>query len=428
MDLHFLIYPKFVTFLIALFGCSIFSFLETTITALRLFKLKELAQATGKYHSLFSYLEKDPSRVLATILVGSSLANAAAAALITDIIENLFVKLEMSNGFGFTVGISVATILILIFGEIIPKNLAKACGEKLFKSTLWFTNITFYMLYPFVTTLIKFSNFVINKFGNKVDGGAAITSEKEIKFLIDYIDEKGLMDQQKTSMLRSIFELGQTPVKEIMVPSADVVSINIKASIQEALGMFSKYRFSRLPAYENKSDNIVGMIHQRDIFVLLQTKENKTLRDIARQILFVPESVKVNQLLKEFRSEQKHMAMVLNEFGSIIGLATLEDVLEEIVGEISDEDEQEIKKIVPLEDGGWVVDAGIDLNEIGQTLGIRFETEDAITLGGFLTEQLQHLPKKGERILYKHFYLQVQKSTSKRVKQVLVFAEKSFRE
>ena len=426
MSLTTLIYTKFIGFCLALIGCSIFSFLETTITALRLFKLKELAQSTGKYQSLFDSLEKDPNRVLVTILIGSSLVNASAAALITDIIEEIFAKIGWSGGLGFTLGISLATVSILIFGEIIPKNLAKISGNRLFRSTLWFTNITFYILYPFVTSLIKFSNFVIKKVGGKPEGSAAITSEKEIKFLIDYIDEKGLMDSQKTVMLRSIFELGQTPIKEIMVPAADVISININNSIQKTLELFAKYRFSRFPIYEGKGENIIGMIHQRDLFVLLQSKEDKPLKDLVRPIMFVPESVKVNQILHEFREKHRHMAMVLNEFGSIIGLVTLEDVLEEIVGEISDEDQPETKKIISLEKGGWLVDAGIDLDDLGKEINIIFKTEEAITLGGFLTEQLRHMPKKGERVLYKNYYFQVQKATPKRIHQVLIFEEKNY--
>ena len=420
-----IIYTKFLGFCLTLLSCSVFSFLETTITAMRLFKVKEMAKSTSSYKKLFASLEKNPSRVLVTILIASSLANATAAALITDIVEETFIKLNWSGGAAFTLGVGLATTSILIFGEIIPKNLAKVCGDKLFRSTLWLTNMIFYLMYPFVTTLIRFSNYVISKVGGTSDGSSAITSEKEIKFLIDYIDEKGLMDPQKTEMLRGIFELGQTPVKEIMVPWTDVISMNINCTKSEALEMFAKYRFSRLPVYEGKTENIIGMIHQRDIITLFLSKDDNALRSLLRPIIFIPESVKVNQLLREFREKHMHMAMILNEFGSIIGLVTLEDILEEIVGEINDEDETEIQKIIQLEKGGWLVDAKIDLDDLEKVLKITFESENAITLGGFITEQLQRLPQKGERLLFKNLYFQVQKSSRKRVLQVLIFAEKN---
>ena len=158
---------------------------------------------------------------------------------------------------------------------------------------------------------------------------------------------------------------------------------------------------------------------------MLSQKQDKPLKDIVRPIMFIPESVKVNQLLQEFRNEHMHIAIVLNEHGSVTGLITLEDVLEEIVGEISDEHELTTEKIVKLAQGGWLVDAGITLEELGEFLDITFQTEDSVTLGGFLTEQLQHLPKKGERISYKNYYFQIQRASDKRVNQVLIFEEKN---
>lgn len=420
-------YKEILFFIISLMACAIFSFLETSITALRLFKLKELAQAsTGKYAVLFASLEKNPYRVLITILVASSLSDVTAAALSTLIMEDIFSQLHLSGGLGFSLGIALATTAILIFGEVLPKNIAKAHGEKLFKSTLWLTNITFYALYPFVTFLSKFSDFIIYRLSGKKthEGAESVTSEKEIRFLIDYIDEHGLMETEKSRMLQNIFELGLTPVREIMVPTPDIVSINVETSIPDTLKIFSKYQYSRLPLYQERLDNIIGMVYQKDIFALWSKNEEKTLREIMRPIMFIPESVKVNQLLREFRQQHMHIAMVINEFGSVDGLVTLEDVLEEIVGEISDEYEPTSEKIVALKQGGWLVDATIPLEELEEVLDITFETESALTLGGFLTEQLQHLPKKGERVLYKKFYFQVQKASAKRVFQVLVFEEK----
>jgi putative hemolysin len=209
-----------------------------------------------------------------------------------------------------------------------------------------------------------------------------------------------------------------------MVPEADVVTLNVSSSLNDALEMFSKYHFSRLPVYEHKADNIIGMVHQKDVFLLLSKGEKKELKDLVRPISFVPESMKVNQLLRQFKQQRRHIAMVLNEYGGIIGLVTLEDAIEEIVGDISDEHESVAEHIVPLERGGWLVYAGVDIDELELLLNIRFETEDAVTLGGFLMEKLQHLPKKGERLKYKQHIFQIQKSTEKRIVQVLIFKEK----
>jgi CBS domain containing-hemolysin-like protein len=413
-----------IIFCIALVARALFSFLETSITAVRLFRLKELAASTNQYQGLFHALEKTPHRVLITILIADSLADVTTAALATHIMQTFFARLHWSVSLGFSLGIGLASIAILIFGEIIPKNIAKSYGDRLFGSTLWITNILFYSFYPLVTALMRLSDFIVHSIGGKhsIDSGTEwVSSEKEIQFLIDYISEKGLMDTQKTEMLQNIFDLGRTPVKEIMIPATDIVSVSVSSSSKDILDIFVQHRYTRLPVYEGRPDNFIGMVHLKDIFTLIIRNEEKPLQDIIRPIFFVPESVKVNQLLREFRQQHMHIAMVLNEHGSIVGLITLEDVLEEIVGEISDEHEANTENIIQLKQGGWLVNASTPLEELQGLLHITFVSENSLTLGGFLIEQLQHLPKKGERIEYKNFYFQVQKASPKRVLQVLIF-------
>lgn len=417
-----------ICFFVALLLRAVFSFLETSITALRLFKLKELAKSAGHYEALFQALEQSPHRVLITILVANSLVDVTTASLASYITQTIFERLHLPSTLGFSLGIAITSIAIVVFGEIIPKNLAKGKGERLFTSMLWLTNIMYYSLYPIVSFLIKISDFFVYKLmGTKEyeSGSEWVSSEREIQFLIDYINEQGLMETDKSEMLQNIFELGSTPVKDIMKAATDIISIDVNATIKDSLELFSKHQYTRMPAYDGQSDNYIGMVHQKDIFVLLSRDETKTLKEIMRPIMFIPESIKVNQLLKEFRQQQMHIAIVLNEHGSCTGLITLEDVLEEIVGEISDEHEPIPEKVVPLKQGGWLVDASTELEDLEKILKIIFDTEDAVTLGGFLTEQLQHLPKKGERILYKEFYFQIQKASQKRVFQVLVFSETS---
>lgn len=416
-----------VAFVVSLLACSLFSFLETSITAMRLFKLKQLANRIGKYHFLFETLEKNPQRLIITTLIASCLANVITSVLITHIMESTFAKLEFSSSVGVSVGIAVATIAILIIGDIIPKNLGKAYGEKLLGSTLWFTNFIFRLFYPLVTLLMRISDAVLYRVGGEkaLEGSSEwVSSEKEIQFLIEHINEKGLMETEKTEMLQNIFELGTTPVKETMVPAGDVISVEVSTPLQRVLDLFSKHQFTRLPVYQDKPDNVIGMVHLKDIFVQIMQHTEKSLQELVRPIMFVPETVKVNQLLREFREQHMHIAMVINEYGSVTGLVTLEDVLEEIVGEISDEYESAQEKIIPLKQGGWLVDATVALDDLTDVLKITFESEDSVTLGGFLTEILQHLPKKGERVVYKEFCFQVQKATTTRVQQVLIFSEK----
>lgn len=189
---------------------------------------------------------------------------------------------------------------------------------------------------------------------------------------------------------------------------------------KDVVELFLKHGFTRFPVYENKIDNVIGMVHLKDVFALAAKNINSPIKDIMRPILFIPESVKINQLLKEFKQQHKHIAIVINEHGSMTGLVTLEDVLEEIVGEIVDENEIPAEKITTLQKGGWIVDGTAPLEDLEQMLGITFDTEDAVTLGGFITEQLQRLPQKGEQFQYRNFNFHIQQATPKQILRVLI--------
>lgn len=406
-------------FFIALFFAALFAFLETAFTALRLFKLKELAISVSKYQNLFTSWEKNPQRILITILIANNFAHVLASVLISNIMENLL------GTWGLAVGVAMATIMILVFGEIIPKSFAKTHHERLFGSFLWLINILYHIEYPFVTLLLRVADFFFTKLGGShVLEKQDVVSEKEIEFLIDYSDEKGIMESEKTEMLQNIFSLGQTLVREIMIPKADMILLNVNSTLEEAMAIFFKTRYSRVPVYDADDDNIIGIVHQKDIFDLLYHSQNKSLKELVRPVLFIPETQKINQLLSDFLKRHIHMAIIIDEYGSVAGLATLEDIIEEIVGEIVDEHEKTSAEIVQLERGGWIIDAGISLEKIEDLLNIKILTENSISLGGFLAERLQHLPKKGERVFYEGYCFQVQQASPRRVLQVLVFESK----
>jgi CBS domain containing-hemolysin-like protein len=408
---------ELILFVISMTFAALFAFLETAFTALRLFKLKELEASVAKYKTLFESWEKNPQRILITILIANNFAHVVTSVLISHIMQRFLGSL------GLAVGVAVATVAILIFGEIIPKSFAKAHHERLFGSCLWMVNGLFKALYPFVTVLLRIADIFFARVGGQhVLDKQDVISEKEIEFLIDYSDEKGLMETEKTEMLQNIFGLGQTQVREIMIPKNNVVLLNVRASFQEAMDILSSSRFSRVPVFEDKDDNIIGILHQKDLFELLSKKiDTSSLVALVRPIIFVPETKRVNQLLSEFLKKRMHMACIVDEYGCLSGIVTLEDILEEIVGDIADEHEKINSLIVPLDQGGWLVDASIELEDVEDLLQIKFDVEDSLTLGGFLAERLQHLPKKGERLLYESYYFQVQQANSRKVFQVLIF-------
>ena len=389
------IITQLLMFLVALSFAALFAFLETAFTALRLFKLKELALSVAKYKNLFDSWEKNPQRILITILIANNFAHVLASVLISTMMEYYL------GAIGLAIGVGMATILILIFGEIIPKSFAKTHHERLFGSFLWLINILYHIEYPFVTILLKIADTFFSRVGGKnVLEKQDVVSEKEIEFLIDYSDEKGLMEAEKTEMLQNIFGLGQTLVREIMIPKADMVLLNVNASLEQAMDAFIESRYSRIPVYDENDDNIIGVAHQKDIFDLLYKKQVKPLRELVRPILMVPETQKINQLLSELLKKRIHLVIILNEYGSVTGLVTLEDIIEEIVGEIVDEHEKAAAEIVALEQGGWLIDGSVGLEKVEDLLNIHMITEYSVSICGFLAELLQQLPKKGVLVMY----------------------------
>lgn len=413
--------PDLIVFFIALISCAFFAFLETALTALRLFKLKEMSLEMKSYAKFFDILEHNPHRILATTLVATNLANVTVVFISTRLSDDLFAYFNITGGLASTLSVGLTTIVITLFGEILPKNMAKLYGDRWLPYTLWLANMVFYVMYPFVSILTKSTDWLIHLIGKKGETDLG-PSEQEIQFLIGYINERGLMEPDKTEMLQNIFELGDTPVREIMVPTTDIIMIEASTPIENALSYFSKYQFSRLPVFSKRTDNVIGILYQKDLLLVLSREHSEeTVKDIIRPVMFVPDNLMINQLLRQFKTKQQHMAIVLDEYGSIVGLVTLEDVLEEIVGEIVDEHELVMQKIMKLkDDAGWLAEASIPLEELEEILDINFEDFDVVSLGGFVIAKLQHLPKKGESFDYNGYTFTVQKSSDRRVLQVLI--------
>ena len=254
-QLSHLITP-FIFLCIALGFRAVLSFLETSITALRLFRLKELAHSTTQYLPLLQTLEKNPQRVLITILVANSFIDVSAASLATFIMSTIFTHIGFSGGIGFSFGITFASIGIVVFGEILPKSFAKIRSEETFKSVLWLINYIYYTLYPFVIVLVKFSDYVMYKIGGKdalENTSQWVSSEREIQFLINYIHEKGLLELEKREMLQNVFLLGSTPIKEVMMPSKKISSLDVNTSISEVCRFFRDHSYTRIPVSSKRS-------------------------------------------------------------------------------------------------------------------------------------------------------------------------------
>jgi putative hemolysin len=406
-----------VYFAIAITICAMFAFLETTITKMRLFNIKEIKSSTPKYLRLLTLLEENPQQVLIGILIATNMASITAAVITQNLIENICIKFSLPEGVGFSIGIAIATMLTSVLGEIIPKSIAQSQGPRLFTSTLWLTNLLSYISWPIAQPL----NYFIQRISKSQNSNDVVT-EKEIRFLIDYIEQEGDIDNHKTYLLQNIFRMTSTCVKEIVIPKSEIISISIDSDPAEMIALFEEYQFSRLPVYKKDQENIVGIIYQKDFFLAMQRNSQTTIKDLVRPIIFVPDSLKVNELIKDFKLKKIHMGIVMDEYGSTVGLVTLEDALEEIVGDISDEhDDDSLEKIKVIEPNQeWLVDATIDLDRLKEYLKIPFRVESSVTLGGFLTERMQYLPEKEECFYYKGYSFNIEKADKKRIISVRV--------
>ena len=415
-DMH--LYTLCIIFLVALFCAGLCAFLETASTALRLFQLKELAASENRYKHLFSLWIENPKRILVAILIANNFAHVLTSILVSEIMQRLF------GSAGVAIGVATATVLILIFGEIIPKSFAQTSHRRLFRSCLWLINAYVFVFRPMISALLKLADRVFGKIKGIDSSGQVDTeiSEKEIKFLIDYASEKNMVDGSKMSMLRNVFGLGHMRVKEIMVPKNEIIALDISSGLEAASTVFHDSRYSRLPVYEHEKENIIGFVHQKDIFEALHKEDaDKTLKSYVRPIMFIPETQRVNQLLNDLLLQHRHMATVLSEHGVVTGLVTLEDILEEIVGDIADEYEQKPPTVVRLDEESWSVMGSAELKHLEEVLKVTFTSPNSVTLGGFLAEHLQHVPKKGECMRYKNYCFHVQQANARKVIKVLVF-------
>jgi CBS domain containing-hemolysin-like protein len=257
-------------FLISISLAALFAFLETSFTALRLFKVKELRATSSRYDLLLDLWEIAPQKILVTILIANNLAHVVSSVLMTELMQNWFGDL------GLAVGIPIATVVILLFGEIFPKTFAKSRHGKIGVLALAIMYYSNKLLSPLVFLLIKISDFMLGRFSGKTQAqhDGAQFSESELKFLIEYGDRKGIIASEKSEMLHNVFELGQTMVREIMVPRVEVEMISLKEDIDKVVKIFLKEGFSRLPVYDGDEENIVGMVYQKDLFKYIYGENN----------------------------------------------------------------------------------------------------------------------------------------------------------
>ncbi|MFH1429728.1 MAG: hemolysin family protein [Candidatus Margulisiibacteriota bacterium] len=414
----------FILFLLLL-GSAFFSGAETSITTIGKAKLKNLIENGNKAAISLDKLHQKPGKLLATILVGNNLVNIAFSVIATTIMLEL---LHSKNFYGIispTLFITLLlTFIILVFGELIPKMLALSKAERFALAVARPISILQKLLAPVVIVINGFARFLVHMVGIKVFEKGTFVTEEELKTLIDIGREEGVLEEEERQMLASVFDLSETIVREIMTPRTDMVCVDIKTGLSEIISLFSQKGHSRIPVYEEKRDNIIGIIYAKDLIRVTQGAEIN-VRSLLRPVQFVPETKKIDELLKKMRTRRIHIAIVIDEHGGVAGLVTIEDILEEIVGEITDEyDEIEEPSLQKIENNTYLVDAGMNVYEFNQKLNTNIpEDDDYDTIGGFVFNELGEIPKVGEKINYENLVFEVTQVKKQRILQIKLTVE-----
>ena len=383
--------------LVALVSLSaFFSSAETAFSTANRIRIRSLAEDGNKKAAMVIKILENYGKLISTILIGNNIVNISASALATTI------AIDMSTPDTQSLFTSISTILltvtVLIGGEIIPKTIANLNADKISLIYAPIIRLLMVILTPFVFIIDKFSNGIMRLLRIDPNSNYNIITENELKTYVDASHEGGAIEEEEREMIYNVFDFGDSLAKDVMIPRIDMVSVEDTSSYDEVKEIFRENMYTRLPVYHESTDNIIGIINIKD-FLFVPDNNNFQIKDIMRDVYFTYEYKKTSDLMMEMRQSSSNMAMVLNEYGSTEGMITLEDLLEEIVGEIRDEyDEDEELLIQKENDTTYIVPGGMKLDDINNSIDTKFSSDDYDSIGGLIIEKLDKLPSEGESV------------------------------
>lgn len=401
---------QIVILVILLLLSAFFSSAETALTTVNKIRIRSLAEEGNKSALVVTKIIEDPGKMLSAILIGNNIVNLTASSLATVLATKHF----GSAGAGISTGI--LTFLILVFGELSPKTLATVHAEKL--SLMYGRIIHCYLilLTPVIFIFNGISHGVLLLFRINPKKATKKITENELRTIVDVSHEEGVIESEEREMINNVFDFGDSLAKDIMTPRADVTFADINASYKELMELYREDKYTRIPVYEDSTDNVVGILNMKDL-LFYNDVENFNIRDIMREANYTYEYKKTSELLYEMRQGSFSIVIVLDEYGTTSGLVTLEDLLEEIVGEIHDEfDENEVNAIRKINDLEYLVEGSVKLDDINDQLTLNLESEDYDSIGGIIIELLDDIPKEGDCVTTaQNITLVVEKMDNKRI-------------
>ena len=349
--------------------------------------------------------------MLSAILIGNNIVNLSASSLSTT----LTLKLFGSSLVGIATGI--LTFLILVFGEITPKNLASKNAEDMALKYIGIISVLVMVLTPVIYIVNKVARIVISIFNKNNDDNTMVT-EDELRAMVEVSHEDGVIENEEKKMIVNVVDFGDTVAGDIMLPRVDMVMVAVDSSYEDILTIFRDERYTRIPVYEDSPDNVIGILNVKD-FLLIEDKENFSVKEHLREPLYTYEYKKTSSLMMDMRKTGANIVIVLDEYGTTVGLITLEDMLEEIVGEIRDEfDADEDEGITKLSESEYIIDGSTNLDDVNERIGLELSSDEYESVGGIIMEKLGRLPVEGEIISFDNIILTVKKMDHARIEKV----------
>lgn len=409
--------------LICIVSTGLFSAAETAVTSLAALRMK--MQPDDKASASMQLLLQQPSRVFTTILLFSNFFKITAALLITDLAYQRFASLNLPV---LVVGIG---FLILILCDLIPKAIARAHLPKVAHYTIILVYVLYKLVQPLIVLLSHFANWIIRSLGSDQSLQPAIT-EAELEFLLEVGERSGVLEDVKKDMISGVFEFDETKVREIMTPRTDIIAVEKGVSLEETVRLIMQSGHSRLPVYDEQIDKIMGILFAKDVLKLLadpkRTAKPFAVTQIMRAPQFVPESKHLIEIFKELKQSKNHMAVIIDEYGGTAGLVTMEDILEEIVGDIQDEFDSEEEPITEVEENVYDVAGYVNISEFAEYFRIDESFAEDVegevdTIAGWMTQLLGHLPEIGQKVAYGNLTLEVTEVDRHRIERLRVKRE-----
>ncbi|MGN9019843.1 HlyC/CorC family transporter [Lachnospiraceae bacterium HCP1S3_C3] len=405
---------QFIILLVLLCLSAFFSSAETAFTTVNHIRIHSLAENGNKRAAIVEKIVDNSAKMLSAVLIGNNIVNISASSLATILAQRMF------GNYAVTIATGILTIFVLIFGEIMPKTIATLSAEKL---TLIYSPIIYGIMWLFTPVIIivnKLSEFLL--FLLHIDPskrGSGIT-ETELRTLVDVSHKEGIIETDERKMINNVFDFGDATAKDAMIPRIDMAMADINSSYEDLIELFQRERYTRIPIYEGTTDNVIGIINMKDL-LLYDKRVDFHVKDFLRKAYYTYESKKLSELMREMKKTSVNIIIVLDEYGVTVGLITIEDLLEEIVGDIRDEyDIDEEDEFKQLSENEYLIEGQMKIDDLNDRLGFHLSSENYDSVGGLIIENLDRIPAAGDSILLDNLRLTVQKLDNKRIDRILV--------